>query len=352
MPEITPYDLRKSDVLTRVIRKRFIGGEDGVYDISALAPITQTDQFRVRIGIAEVDMSGIGQFRAVNALTPLRPKREWNLGRVAEVELALLSEKTVVREDVYLRLGSSDNSLAQQAARDILNDGLHLAKRNTNLTRWMAWQGVQDNLVIGYPGGAIKIDFDLDNTDGDMSGSHLPAAPTPLWSDPNALVLDNLEVWMQLIVDDLGALPTDAWMSTEIYRALQRNMQLMVEYGGTIESRRRVPNTQALAELLGLQEIHVYDSVYRLDNGGVVRFLPENRLILHARQVDGVNTVEVLDGPTARYDGDQQDVIVTNNPGMVAEMWTTPDPPQRNMRVTTARLPIVTREALVVVNVL
>lgn len=350
MATITPYDLMKSEVLTRLIQKQ-LTNPDAIYDIQDLAPIVPTNERTVRIGVREADLSQVGQFRAMNQQTPLITK-EYSTGggRIREVALAILAEKDNILEDVYLNLRSPDGRVAQEAVRAILNSGVTLQKRNINLSRKMVWLAVFDSLVITLPDNtSFGVDFDFDNTDGGMSGSHMVPAPATLWSNVAADPIGDVQAWAERIATDAGNPLTELelWMSTKTFQYLQKVTLIQEEYGSLLEPRRPT-NPQQIADLMGIRRIRLYDSTYKDAVGAVTRFLPENRVILFAPNTSGERNIQLLDGPVAMFDDRANDIRVGNNPGMRAEIWTSADPPTKNIRVQTARMPMIIREAIVV----
>lgn len=347
MANITPYDLQRSDILTRMITKELANRQiDAVYDVGFLAPMRSIRETVVSFGLREPDQTQLGQFRALDGPTPLITTR-YRGPQKAQIELVMLSEKDRITERMIMDLRSPDTRIAQEAAFQILNSGVNLAKRNINLSRWMVWQAVQDQLLVTYDGGQFMVDYQLDNSDGGMSESHIRGLPAIHWDDPTAEVISDVENDTAVITKDNGAPQTavEVIMSDKTFKFLQKNIGIQEDYG-TIDEPKRPNTTDQVAQVLGVRRIHLYDSTYRDASNAIVRFFPENKILYFVPSTDGARNIEMLDGPVPMLSDGGRDITVANNPGMRAEIWVTPDALSKNIRVTTSRIPFVARDAV------
>ncbi len=347
---LKPRDIFVPQVLTTLVEVRV--DEDTAYDITDLAPLVTVGSTRVKMNVRSGTLARIGQFRADNAQTPIAQPQAFQAESV-EMEIPLLSEKEVVREDVLRRLRSADEGLAREAMDRVVDQGAGLRQRNINLSKLMVWRAAQDILSITYPNGTvIDIDYGLENADAGMSATHLPnVSGTTPWSNPATDLQANVDAWSTLIVDDAGVAQTDLtmWISTTIWRYMQGNTALM-EFAGSAAAPVR-PTLQQAADFLGIREIRLHDQPYKDLADVTQKYLPINKVILKADAAPGGNIpiIQLLDGPVVRYENGE--LVVGNNPGAVTDMWAMPDPPVQNIRTTTARVPLVIREGIVAAQV-
>lgn len=347
---LTPRELINPEVLSRLVEFRV--QEETGYNISALAPIQSVTRTSVKLNVRSADISRIGQFRADNALTPISIPP--TIGRATlELEMPLLSEKEILRERRIKELRSADTEVAQEAARIILNQAVRLRQQNINLTKFMVFRAAQDALTITYPDGeALDIDYGLENADVGMSATHLPTAGV-LWSaittaDPRS----DVDAWSKLITDDQGASQDQItmWITTDVWRNLQDNTKVQ-QLVGTVAEPLRPTRVQQVADIFGLKTIQLYDDTVKDRTGTAFKLLPITKALFVGPTQNGQPIIEVEDGPVARWDNATQDIVVANNAGAVSEIWAQADPLVRNVRVTTARIPLVLREGLVCATV-
>jgi hypothetical protein len=344
---LTPASIFQPEVLTGAVELR--AQEAVVYDLQDFCPIRTVRQRKVKLNIDVGSPGRIGQFRADNALTPIAVP-DFKL-QTMELEMPMLSEKEVIQEDQLVLLNSPDERIARQVANTIIDNGARLRGRNINLTRLMAWLAIQDLLTITYPNNsAIDVRYLLDNTDGGMSGSHLPTVSVS-WANPNADIIGDAKAFNKRIADDYGKRGTEAWLPTEVWEYMQNNIAIQKRFGTTTDPR--IPERpEQVAPILGLQRISLYDEIYKDAAGVTQRFLPITKAHFRAVAPAGQQRVcEMLDGPVARYNGRTQRIEVAANPGAQTDIWAAPDPPQEHVRVTTARIPMLVREALLTATV-
>lgn len=344
---LTPASIFQPEVLTGAVELR--AQEAVVYDLQDFAPLRTVRKRRVKLDISVGSPGRIGQFRADNALTPIVVP-ELKL-QTLELEMPLLSEKEVIQEDQLVLLNSPDDRIARDVANTIIDNGARLRGRNINLTRLMPWLAVQDLLTITYPNGsAIDVRYKLDNSDTGMSGTHLPSTAVS-WVNPAADIIGDVRAWAKRVADDYGQRATEMWISTEVWEYIQANTAIQKRFGSQTDPK--IPEeTAQVARILGLRKITLYDEIYRDAAGVAQRFLPVTKAHLRAVAPAGQQRVcEVLDGPVARYNARTQRIDVAANPGAQTDIWAAPDPPQEHVRVTTARIPVLVREALLTATV-
>lgn len=340
--ELAPRDIFEPEVLTTLIEERVT--EQDSWDIGDIAPIESTRNTRLKVRIRTASNNTLGSFRAENDFSTLielkERAEEW------EINTPLLSERAIIREDVLRRLNSVDPNIALEGAADIVEMGVVLRRRNVNLTRWMFFQSAMDQLVITYRNNTkFAVDWDLNNTDGLLAGSHTPT-PSTVWSNPAATVIADIAAWALLIADDAGVSQDELVLVTSqrVFNYLRANTQIQQLFG-TVAEPRMPTTTAAVADILGIRSIRQYNALYKDASDVTQRYLPEDRVLLYAPTIDGTRTMRVMDGPVAFYAGNR--IQIANNPGARTELWAEAEPPVETIRVQSARMPIIMREGLV-----
>jgi hypothetical protein len=336
--ELMYRDIRDAHVLTKIIERR--AKESELWDIE-FAPILGFRDRKVRMMVRHVDGSGLASFKADDASTPVVKRG----GDITELffEIPLIAEKHPLTSSDLIDLESLDDRVAHRAANNIVALGRQLRIRNMNRSKWMVWQAVQDNLVIQYPDGAqIAVDYDLDgdNQNAYFSGSHLVTAATP-WSNASADIVEDVWTWTKLIADDAGVEQTECIMhlNSTTWKYLKQNTGIRAELSA-YQPRIITPRQTEVVEILEIAQIKVYNGYYTDQNDAKHKYLPDGKvLITGPYTINGENIVEVKDGLVARVVG--EDIVVAPNPGALSEIYINKEQISKNIRVQTARLPIL-----------
>ena len=157
------------------------------------------------------------------------------------------------------------------------------------------------------------------------------------WGDPaNSKVLDDLTAWNDLIEADSGFLVTHIWMSRKTFRKFQKSSQF-AEFLTFVDRQFRLVSESDIKQLVDIPNWHIYEGSYKDNTGNLVKYLPEDFVLLHSDPViDGVRIAETYDCPVVRFvDGR---LVVARNPGMSAELMVDGIKKQEFMRVSTARM--------------
>lgn len=335
-----PSDIKDAHVLTRMIEKKV--EEQSIYDVP-FAPIFATMQRKIKVATREFDPAGLAQFHADNANTPIVKGG----GTVEEryMELVEISEKHVLSATDLIALESPDVSVAEGAARDIVKLGMQLRQRNIQRTKWMAYMAARDELVITYPdGGAITVDFDL-NADGDnsdFSGSHLPTAAAA-WNLAATDVLTDVYTWTKLIEDDLGMDSGECTMhlNKATWRYLKANTGIKAELSAT-NPRVITPRLPEIVEILEIAAIKIVNDFYKLEASSTTKYkyIPDGYVLITAPYVvNGIPIMEMYDGPVVQVRG--SDLVVARNPGALTDIYVNEEQRAKNIRVSTARFPVM-----------
>lgn len=339
-----PSDVKRSHVLTRMIEKKV--EEPAVYNVG-FAPLFPTMQRKVRLMVREFDPAGLAYFHADNANTPIVAGG----GEVEErfMELVEISEKHVLKATDLIALESPDLSIAEGAARDIVKLGAQLRQRNIQRTKWMAYMAARDALTITYPdGGAITIDYDLDGdtVNTDFTSTHQPTYSTA-WSDVSADIIEDVYNWTKLIEDDLGVDSGDCimHMNKATWRYVKKNTGLKAELSSQ-NPRIITPKMAEIVEILEIAEIKVVNDFYKVESDDVTkyRYIPDGYVLITAPYVvNGEPLMEMYDGPVVQAKGN--DLVVARNPGAVADIYSNMEQRSKNIRVSTARMPVMNHPA-------
>lgn len=346
-----PSDVKKSHVLTRTIDK--LVERDAVYDVP-FAPFYPTMQRKIKVMVREFDPAGLAQFKADNANTPIVRGG----GEIEEryMELVEISEKHVLNATDLIALESPDPSVAEGAARDIVKLGAQLRQRNIQRTKWMAYMAARDALTISYPDGtAVSLDFDFngDNTNSDFSSSHLPTyadiGDGYAWNHQDssdnydADIIEAMYTWTKLIEDDLGAESGECILhcNKATWRYIKKNEGLKAELSAQ-NPRIITPRMNEVVEILEIAEIKIVNDFYKTEDDSTTknRYIPDGYILLTGPYtVNGVPIMEMYDGPVVMAQNGQ--LVVNRNPGMVADIYYFEEQKAQNLRVSTARLPVV-----------
>ncbi len=342
-----PVDIRKSHVLTRIVERKV--PETDVYDVPFM-PIKPFQGRKVKVRVRIGRGAGLAAFKADNASTPVVELE----GDIQEIymELVTIAEKSVVNATDMIHLKSVDEEVAREAARNIVDLASNLRLRNVNRTRWMAWQTAGGTLPITYPNGTvITIDWDFAGAGQNsfFTGSHLPTAAVD-WNVNSEMeyttdIITDVYNWTKLIGDDLGCDPSDCTlhMNGETWRYVRRNKYLLRESNPSYSQPRTAPLSLAeVASILDVKAVKILNPFY-LDEGATMaktKLMPDKKVLITGPYTwMGTPIAEMYDGLVARVEGES--IVVDRNPGAKAELYISKEQVAENIRVQTARLPVV-----------
>lgn len=343
-----PIDVKQSHILTQILDRKV--PEADVWDVPFM-PLKPFDGRRVKLTVKEWNGAGMAPFKADNANTPILEGG----GTLQDIyiELVTIAEKAVLNATDLIELASPDNAVAKRAARNMVDLGVTLKRRAINRSRWMAWQAVKDALVITYPNNtSITVDWDM-NADAHndwMSGSHKPTAAVS-WAhqdddefyDTN--IIDDVYTWTKLIADDLGCDQAECTlhMNSTTWRYVRRNKWLRLESSPGLPQPRSAPVTVGeAADILDVAGVKIVNAYYLDDDLSRTKnyFLPDNYLLITGPYVwNGTPLAEMYDGLVARVRGGQ--IVIERNSGLIAETYINEEQVAENMRVQSARMPVV-----------
>jgi len=346
-----PRDIREAHVLTRVIEKK--KAESELYDVP-FAPLRPFTGRKVKLQVRTAYGAGLAPFKADNALTPMLTLS----GDLQEqfVELVTIAEKETLNATDLIALNSPDAQVAEGAMRTIVQKAQSLRLRNINRTRWMAWMAVRDELTIAYHGNvSIAIDWDLngDEMNDDFSSSHLPTYASggagTAWSDASADIIEDVYTWSKLIADDLGIDESEVAMhvNSATWRYIKKNTGIKGELS-TTNPRIITPRREEVIEILEIADIRIHNDHYWDTANAKQKLLPDGYALFTpaSYQYNGDPIMEMYDGPVVRVQNGQ--LVVERNPGMLAETYVFEEQAAQNVRVQTARMPVINHPAAIV----
>jgi len=343
--QLDPRSIEDAYVLTRVI-------ENAVHEDTSIAericPLTPVNTRQVQVAVREFTPVGLAAFKAQNASTPTR------IGGVAVQRIFLdlpdIEEQEPISTQDILHLASADDRVALAAARNIVKIAEELRQRNRQRSIWMRWMAFRDQLSIAYEtGDTLTIDFDLDNTDGGMDRSHvITLSGSDVWTNDTSDPIGQVQTWVDYIADDLGV--DGAWlhMNRKTWRTLKEHAALkafLTESSGDL----KLLTTDRVRILFDLEGgIVVENGYYEDTDGSKVRFIPDGYVLVTAPYVVyGAPIAEMWDGPVVMYDPASNDLVVANNPGAREEIYVNPASKTKCVRVNTARMAYIRREAFI-----
>ncbi|TSA39720.1 hypothetical protein D4Q85_00770 [bacterium] len=357
-----PSDLRDSYILTRVLNEKM--AETDVYDVP-WCPLYSFNGRKVKLAVKMHEGAGLAPFKADNAGTLAVPAA----GRIQEVymDLALIAEKDTLESSTLIELQSIDDRVAQLAAEDVLSKTLRLQQRNVNRTRWLAYEAIKGSVGLAYGDVTLTVDFDLDgsgqNSDR-FSSSHLPTQTSGLagtdWDhqdasdDYDADIIADIYTCSKLIADDLGIDETETVMhvNSTTWRYIWQNQAIQAYLSDAAPRIAGKPTRPEVASIAEIADIVVDNSFYftagdvgtstktKLLADGYALFMPRGY------QYRGTPILEMYDGLVARVVNGE--IVIAQNPGMMAEMYVNEEQIAQNIRVQTARMPVINHAAGIV----
>jgi major capsid protein E len=299
----TAYDLMDQAVLTDIVNRPLqTQREDQAFLGERIAPQKEIQSRVAKLRVHDVKAFGTGQFKAPGATPPLvQFETTW---REEIIELALLEEMHRIQDEDWLKLDSSDETVARAAGMSLVDRGRALRLRNARLAEWMRWQAFRGGLTITYPtGSTLFVDYGI------------PAANKPtagvLWSDvatsdPTA----DIQTWSEQLAAVTGHYGVHAHMTSKTYDYLVRNAKIKAAinyYSPTAPNLQR-PRRSDILELFtsfaANVDIVIYDNGYRAEGvqgqgwpGSITKYLPDTHILMTTEySIDGQNIADTLDG--------------------------------------------------------
>jgi hypothetical protein len=230
VPDLNVFDIYQQAAITDLVRRNLATVLETIPEIGdQIAPLMPCYDRTIKREIAEVAAFGIGQFRAPDASPKIFVPK---LAFTQEVSsLLLLDEMVEMKEDLWLRMTSQDDSIRARAGVDLVTQGRILQMRNERLTEVMRWTMFKGNSLIvnydttglgGFQGANATQQAGI--TWPYMSG-HKVTSAIP-WTDRvNSTPVDDIRSWQQIVANDIGVYASRIHMNSITFAALQRSNQ-------------------------------------------------------------------------------------------------------------------------------
>lgn len=336
-------DIFEQQVITQLIRRNIEaetqsnavgGGENRAFFGQNIAPLVGVQSRVSRIRTQDVLPYGLGQFKAPDATPPLfktKPQLKEFI-----IELVLLEEMERFTSEEWIKLNSSDASIARGARLSLVDRLTIMNSRNDRLTEFMRWQAFKGTLVVTYPdGGAITVDYGIPST-------HFPTAAIPWTDTTNADPIADLYAWSQYGADDAGEYYSLIHMNSVTWRLFQFNGKIR-NYLSALGRTVMLPTTADLQQLMrqGTANFEIIDAGFlptNATNRRLTKYLPDNRLLLTTGySLFGNPIADVADGQVL-VGGDTGSAPAIQQ-GMQAEIISNPFSKNVFRRVASARIP-------------
>lgn len=274
----------------------------------------------IRGGSGMVDAAS---YRAYDAETPIGGARP--AARLT-FDLPPLGKKERVSEYDQLRARNADNPDAVLASieRATVRRVRSIADRVEYARGQLLTTG---KVTINENGFIAEADF------GRAAGHSVTAATA--WTDvTNADPLADLDTWGQTYRDENGQDPGALLVGTKVLNLLMRSQKLRaLTVGGTTTTPSVVSRdaVQAVLTAFGQPPLVIYDRKVKLDTGGTVRVIPDDRIMLLPAPVDpndpdGTDLGATFWGTTLEANDPRYNIEDTEQPGIVAGTYRDDDP--------------------------
>lgn len=193
------------------------------------------------------------------------------------LDMLLVKDSKYISEDLIVKLQNPRTTAEEQAVLDkIFNDidlTIESVYKRINMMRFEILQ--TGKLTLNENGVQGEIDYH-------MPKDHTETLKTnEKWSEATANPLDNLDKWVDKIVEDTGVTPSRALMDKATMRLLLNSESIRKGIYGVNVSI--VPTLQNLNDFLAqhdLPKIAVYNEKYRLADGALLPLVKANTVIL------------------------------------------------------------------------
>lgn len=289
----------------------------------------------------------VATYRAFDTEAPIAGRKGTELSFLTPPtvrgQIPPLSRKIRLGEEERLRMDALRTGDKRPIIDQIFNDVGRLTRSiqaRLELARGQAL--VTGAVTIAENGVAGSIDFGV-------PASNFVVAPI-VWTDPDALVVDDLLGWMQIYTDLNGQAPVHFVTSTRIINGLLRNNQIRNLAGGLAP----IPNivtpatVNAVLSAYGLPTPEVYDTQLKVD-GVAQRVIPDDKVLFLPAK--GNQLGRTFYGVTAEALELQSEgkIVSRQAPGIVAVVEKTFDPVATWTKVAALAIPVMTAPSLLMV---
>lgn len=321
--------------ITGYVREELANYPQNRFQLARWLPRRQVDDLEFRFSKGAGGLIEAASYRAFDAEAQVSKRP--GLTRVTG-ELPPISRK--IRLGEYDRLRQRANPDANVRAA-LLTDAERLTQSIE--ARYEVARGdamVHGSLTIEENGVSATVDFG-------RSGSHSVTAAIAWSTTGSAVPLTDLITWQQVYVDTNGEPPGAMIMSTKVLGYMLRNSDLRSDLSSLAGTPSILTRAQlaALFDAHGLPPIYVYDAQVKLA-GVATRIIPENVVLFAPTPTDpndeqGTQLGASLSGTTAQSLDPRFGLAPGEEPGLVAGVYDTADPPAVWTLVAGIGLPIL-----------
>ena len=280
-----------------------------------------------------VPMAGVVSYRAESPIIG-DVTSESMFGQICKI-----SVKKPLHEDVIMKIDRAGKGDPQAALKKISDDIVRLSVAVRERQEALRVEALTTGkLDINENGIKTTLDFGLPADQKVILGG------TSRWSDPTSNPVEDLELWVEIMAQNMRIRPTRAWTSRRVLACLRKN-ELIREYiMGKDHSGRPISTEQInnMFEEFGLPKFSVYErySTVELPDGTVKNYnpFPENMITLLPEGPLGVT----LEGPVAEsiLDGN---ISTEKRAGLWFNSWQEADPVTHWQKVSASSLPTFPR---------
>ena len=212
--------------------------------------------------------------------------RQLGVGHIA-ASMIYLRDKKVFSPTTIRWLRTPGELAAKNAEAAVIRELKDLDNRFEKFAEFCIWQ-VFTTGKLSFTGGGVVI-----NLDYLFSPSHLPTTASA-WGQAGSDIPGDIRAWKRLISRDGQAVATTLFLNDIAMGYVLKDPAMIEIYGN--ELRDELMQTGTIPGLLGMNWI-VYDLAYVDDNGIVVQYIPDDKVVLVSE--DNPDRWYFYEGPSA-----------------------------------------------------
>ena len=299
-----------------------------------LFPSTKIDDFEIEyiLGANEAPVSASVHAEDTESQVATREGFE-----TVKQGLASIKRKIMMNERLIKQLSRArQDAEVQQVIDRIYNDVDNMVNAVRTRVEAMRFEAVSSGqLSINENGFKTTVDYRV------PEGHKTALSGTDLWTDFNANPLEDIESWVNQVIESTGTTPTRMLTSNKVFNTLKRHGTISKAING--DNGRLVTNAElnTFLQEQGLPAIATDDRRYRVQvNDGSYetrRFFPEEKIVLLPSEALG----QTVYGLTAE-EVELQNITSSqfqNFGNIIAQIYSTPDPVARWTKAVATALP-------------
>lgn len=324
--------------LTGFVRGLALEIDNNPLSLQQVLPNDFIESTEFRFARGNLTQPNAAKVRAFDAESPIGKRKS---PKTYTGSLPPISEKIRLGEEERLKLEAEKSGDLSQVIRQIYDDAAN--ETRAILARLELARGdalVNGTITFNENGVAQTIDF-LRKSSHNAAANTLTG--TAQWSDlTNSDPVDNLLTWISTYRTTNGVSPGGILTSLAVVNNLLRNGRIRTQVGSLAGTPGRVTRAQ-LRALLGdfeIPPIIVYDTVLKVDDVDTRPIASDKVILLPPASEPLGSTQHGISAEALALVG-KQFITTQEAPGLVASMWTEPDPVSTWTKVGTVALPIL-----------